>query len=189
MKHSVLIPAIGTAAAATVLAVAPAAHAGEFVTKDKWRNCDTFEAAIGVRATFREPANLFGKGRFMVKKWIEWEKYDAGRWLERDRSYTETVWVDVTNPRYNFVTTARDRTGWGAIYHSQWRAKVTFKLMKNRPGPKDKVVDTVQIFPMKDSFAEKGSYCHHLLPPPGQAPPSTGAAPRTRSSTPFRSFR
>jgi hypothetical protein len=151
-----LMTAIAGVGVATVVAVAgtSGAQAGDFVTKSTWRNCDTTQSGIAVQATFRRPASSDGPGRYMVKKWIEWEKYDAGRWLERDRSYTETNWVKISNSNYSFVTTAGDRTTWLVLYYQQWRAKVTFKLMKNRPGPKDKVVDTVQIFPTKPSFTE-----------------------------------
>lgn len=150
--------ALGASACALLLVAAPA-QAGESTTTAKWRNCDTRTAGISVRATFRGPAALYGTGRFMIKKWIKWEKYDAGRWLERDRSYTETSWLQINNPQYNFVSTAGDRTGWAALYYNHWRANVTIKLVKNRPGPVDKTVDTIQLLPTKGSFREVASNC------------------------------
>lgn len=145
--------------AALVLAFAPAAQAGTSKITTKWRNCDNFTAAIGVRVTFTDPVRYYGKGKYMVKRWIEWEYYKGGTWREADRRYTESTWRKVTNPNFDWVTTPADRTGWQNLYYSHWRAKVTVKLIKNRPGPRDKKVDEVQIFPMKGSFREIGSNC------------------------------
>ncbi|WP_275693154.1 hypothetical protein [Nocardioides sp. TF02-7] len=36
---------------------------------------------------------------------------------------------------------------------------MTIKLLKNRPGPKDKTVDTIEIWPANGSFREVGSHC------------------------------
>lgn len=146
--------------AALVLAFAPAAQAGSSKITAKWRNCDNYQAAIKVRATFNDPARYYGKGRYMVKRWVEWEYYKGnGAWREADRRYTESSWLKVTNLNFDWVTTAADRTNWQNLYYSHWRAKVTVKLIKNRPGPRDKKVDEIQIFPMKGSFREIGSNC------------------------------
>lgn len=145
--------------AALVLAFAPAAQAGSWKTTTKWRNCDKQKAAIGVRVTFTDPARYYGTGKYMVKRWIEWEYYKGGKWREADRYYRESDWVKVTNLSYDWVTTPADRVAWAGLYYSHWRAKVTVKLIKNRPGPRDKKVDEIQIFPMKGSFREIGSNC------------------------------
>jgi hypothetical protein len=145
--------------AALVLAFAPAAQAGSHRTTTKWRNCDTYKAAVAVKATFGNVAAIHGKGRYMVKRWIEWEYFKGGTWKEADRYYSQSSWVKVTNTNYDWITTAGDRTGWQGLYYSHWRAKVTVKLIKNRPGPRDKKVDDIQIFPMKGSFREVGSNC------------------------------
>ena len=96
----------------------------------------------------------------MVKKWVEWEYLKTkGEWREADRRYTETNWLKITNTDYDFVSTIGDATNWVNLYDSGWRAKVTFKLIKNRTGPRDKKVDEIQIFPGKGSFREEGTYC------------------------------
>ncbi|MET1131831.1 MAG: hypothetical protein ABWX60_00240 [Aeromicrobium sp.] len=153
------ITLVATLLAALVLAFAPAAQAGTFRITTRWKNCDTFKAAIAVRTTFSNVAATHGTGKYMVKRWIEWEYYKGDTWKEADRNYTESSWVKITNTSYDWVTTPGDRTAWHNLYYSHWRAKVTVKLIKNRKGPRDKKVDEVQIFPMKGSFRELGSNC------------------------------
>ncbi|MBA4607700.1 MULTISPECIES: hypothetical protein [Aeromicrobium] len=155
------ITLVVTLLAALILGFAPAAQAGTFRITTRWKSCDTFKSAIAVRVTFKDPAYLYGSGKYMVKRWIEWEVYKSGMWREEDRYYSESNWVKVTNKNYDWTTTPGDRTGWGntGLYYSHWRAKVTVKLIKNRKGPRDKKVDEVQIFPMKGSFREIGSNC------------------------------
>jgi hypothetical protein len=136
------------------------AEAGTFTTTAKWRNCDDDKAAISIRATFSNPAAIYGTGRFMIKKWVVWDTAKAGgTWRERDRNYTETNWVQINNTDYDFISTAADKTNWGALYDQLWRAHVTIKLVKNRPGPRDKLVDEIDLTPRKNSFPEQGTFC------------------------------
>jgi len=67
--------------------------------------------------------------------------------------------VQVNNPTWDFVTSIGDVTNWGAEYGQRWRAVVTFKLIRNRPGPVDKRVDTVERWLTKGMFAEQGVGC------------------------------
>lgn len=152
--------ALSGALALGLLAWLPPAQAGTFETTSKWKSCDSRKAGIAVKARFSRPASYDGPGRYMVKKWVEWDVLKAGgQWRERDRHYAETNWVKITNTDYDFVTSVGDSTNWGALYDSGWRAKVTFKLIKNRKGPRDKKVDEIQIFPTKGSFREQGTFC------------------------------
>lgn len=150
---------VGLLMGALLLAWTPSAEAATFKTRDKWRNCDTFKSAISVRVTFTDPARSYGNGKYMVKRWVEWEYWKGGKWKEADRHYTESTWQKITNPAYDWVTTPGDRTGWHGLYREHWRAKVTVKLIKNRPGPRDKKVEELQIYPTKGSFREIGSNC------------------------------
>lgn len=152
--------ALSLLTAALLLGVLPStASAGEFITRAKWKNCDNAKASILITATFRAPARYYGNGKYMVKKQIKWQKYDAGRWLERDHHDTKTEWLKITNQNYDFVTSIGDKTSWGYIYGANWRAQITFKLLKNRKGPIDKKVDEIKIYPKKGSFREQGSNC------------------------------
>lgn len=150
---------VGLLMAALMLAFTPPASAGTQEIKTRWRNCDKFTSAISVKAKFFRPVQYHGKGRYMVKRWVKWQYWKGGSWRTADRRYTESNWLKITNPRYNYVTTAADRTNWAGLYYSHWRVEVTVKLIKNRKGPRDKKVDEIQIFPKKGSFREIGSYC------------------------------
>jgi hypothetical protein len=136
------------------------ASAGTFQTTAKWKNCDNTTSAISIRGTFTDPARYHGKGRYMVKKWIRWDYLQTrGQWRAADTWASETRWVKVNNLSWDFVSTAADRTNWAGLYYDRWRAHVTIKLIKNRPGPRDKTVEVIDIFPMKGSFTERGSNC------------------------------
>jgi hypothetical protein len=137
------------------------AHADSTTTLARWRNCDTLNAAVKIRATFSDPARYFGEGRYMVKKSIKWQKVGAGgNWIYGgDDYYAETGWLKVTNVNYDFVSTAGDRTNWGNVYPRLWRAKVTIQLLKNRPGPRDKKVAEFELTPRKAAFQETGTQC------------------------------
>ncbi len=148
-----ILAALIALVAAGLCAVAPAANAGDAKTLSKWKNCETTQSAITVKTTFTDPAAAYGNGRYMVKKWIRWDYLKSGgQWRNGDTAHTETAWLEITNPQYDFVSTIGDKTKWLSLYTSLWRAHVIIKLLKNRPGPKDKVVETVEIWPMKGSF-------------------------------------
>ncbi len=138
-------------------AAVPAAQAGTFDVIARWRNCDTYQAAISIRATFRDPVRHYGEGKYMVKKWVKWDALKVGgQWRQRDRHYSERGWVHATNPNWDFVSTAADRTTWGpTLYAERWRAHVTIQLLKNRPGPRDKKVDELDLFFEKRQFTER----------------------------------
>ncbi|KQZ70652.1 hypothetical protein [Nocardioides sp. Root151] len=144
---------------ALMLAFTTSAAAGTFKTTAKWRNCDTYKSAISVRVTFSDPADLYGKGKYMVKRWVKWQYYKGGTWRTADPRHTESGWLQINNLKYDYITTAADRTNWLGLYYSHWRAEVTVQLLKNRPGPRDRKVDEVKIFPTKGSFREIGSNC------------------------------
>lgn len=110
------------------------------------------------RATFSN-VGVYGANRYMVKKEIKWQLYIGGdRWRTDDPVKTETPWIRVDNPSWDFVTSIGDRTVWGiSSYNRAWRAVITFKLIKNRPGPRDKNVETVELVLRQGQFTERGS--------------------------------
>ena len=169
MRRSWARSTVGCLIAAVVLvgAVPAQAGTGTFVTKAKWKNCETKQSAIRVKATFPNVASYYGKGRYLVKKEIRWDVLKSGMWRREDSTTQQTQWVKINATaqglNWDFVTSIGDRTGWGNLYDSRWRAHVTFKLIKNRKGPKDKRVDTIEIFPTKGLFAEVGS-CGGIVP-------------------------
>lgn len=141
------------------------AQAGTFKTVTKWKNCDTTKAAIGVKATFSNPATVYGTGRYMVTKEIRWDYLKApGQWRRADSVKTQTNWLKISNPDYDFVSSIGDKTTWGLLYNERWRAHITIKLIKNRPGPRDRRVDMIEIWPAKGSFQERGStFCGGII--------------------------
>lgn len=146
--------------ATLALATAGPALSGTFVTGAKWKNCDTTKAGILVTGTFTDVAAIHGTGRYMVKKEVRWDRLiGSGRWRASDVRSTETRWLTIRNPSYDFVSSIGDTTVWGATYPDRWRAHVTLELVKNRPGPRDKKVDEIDIYPTKGSFREVGSSC------------------------------
>jgi hypothetical protein len=146
--------------ATLALATAGPALSGTFVTRAKWKNCDTTKVGISVAGTFTDVATIHGTGRYMVKKEVRWDRLiGSGRWRASDVHSTETRWLTIRNPSYDFVSSIGDTTVWGATYPRRWRAHVTLKLVKNRPGPRDKKVDEIDISPTKGSFREVGSSC------------------------------
>ncbi len=151
------------------LAIAGPAAGATFTTRAKWKNCDTRTAGIHVTGTFPGVSAIHGEGRYMVKKEIRWDRLiGSGRWRVSDTRRTQTAWTQVGNPSFNFVTSIGDTTNWGATYLRGWRAHVTLKLIKNRPGPRDQKVDEIDIYPTKGSFREMGSYCDAQgVPAPG----------------------
>lgn len=154
--------AASSAALALLVAVGvpSSAEAATFTTTSKWKNCDTTRAGLAIRTTFRDPVRYYGSGQYMVKRRIVWERLiGTGRWAESDRYASQSSWMKITNPDYDYVTTVGDTTTWGSTYYRYWRAKVTVQLIKNRPGPYDKKVEELVIWPTKGSFRELGSYC------------------------------
>ena len=142
------------------LATAGPALSGTFTLRDRWKSCDTTKAAIGVKATFADVAAIHGPGRYRVQKEIRWDRLiGSGRWRNSDVNKTQTGWITIRNTSYDFVTSAGDRTTWGATYHRLWRARVTFKLIKERRGPINKKVDQTDVELLKGSFREIGSNC------------------------------
>ncbi len=140
------------------LAAAGPALSGTFTTRAKWKNCATTQAGIRLTATFADVAAIHGSGRYMVKKEIRWDRLiGSGRWRASDTHTTQTAWITIDNPSYDFVSSIGDVTAWGNSYPRLWRAHVTFKLIKNRPGPRDKRVDLIDVYPRQGSFRDLAS--------------------------------
>ncbi len=155
------------------LATAGPALSGTFQTRGKWKNCETTQAGIQITATFADVAAIHGPGRYMVTKEIRWDRLiGTGRWRASDVHSTQTTWISIGNPQYDVVTTIGDRTTWGASYRRNWRAHVTFTLIRNRPGPRDKRVDIVDIYPAKGSFRDVVD-CGVVPASPGRPAPSS----------------
>lgn len=143
---------------AASLATAGPALSGTFATTAKWKDCETTKAGIRVTATFSNVAAIHGTGRYLVKKEIRWDRLvGSGRWRSSDVHTTQTSWIRIDDTAYDVVTTVGDTTVWGGSYSGGWRAHVTFKLIKNRVGPKDDRVDLIDIYPTKGSFANVGN--------------------------------
>jgi hypothetical protein len=155
MRKFILSAAVGVA---LLLSSASVSSAGETQIIAKWRNCDTTKAGLSFRTTFYSPARNYGSGRYLIKSEIRWDKYRYGMWRASDVSTRQTPWLKIRNPEYHFSLSHGDRTTWGAsLFAERWRAHVTVKLIKNRPGPKDKRVETVERFFEKPMFTEVGA--------------------------------
>lgn len=147
-----------TASAAVVLGSASLASAGWTDVRSKWRDCDSTSSGLSYRTTFPNPARYYGHGRYLIKSQIRWDKYAYGMWRKRDANTIQTPWTKITNEEYDFSQAHGDRTVWGNdLYYQRWRAHVIVKLIKNRKGPKDKRVETVERSFEKAVFPERGS--------------------------------
>ena len=136
-----------------------ASQAGDFKTTAKWKNCDTKRSGIAVKATFPTPASYDGSGRYMVKKWVEWEYLKTkDEWREVDPPVHGDQLAQITNTDYDFVSTIGGATNWHNLYDSGWRAKVTFKLIKNGTGPRDKQVTRSRSSRARAPSARRGTY-------------------------------
>ena len=148
--------ALAAVVAALTLAVAvPAASAETFHIRGKWRDCETLSAGLSYRTEFLRPADYYGPGRYLIKSQIRWDKYAYGMWRKVDANTSQTEWLQINNPDYNFGSPHGDRTVWGHLFSQRWRAHVIVKLIKNRPGPKDKTVETVERFLEKRMFPDR----------------------------------
>jgi hypothetical protein len=148
------------ASAAVVLGSASPALADDLKVRAHWKSCETLAAGLSFRTEFSPPARYYGEGRYLIKSEIRWDKYtSAGSWRVRDSNTIQTPWLQINNPNYEYGLSHGDRTTWGNLYPNHWRAHVTVKLIKNRPGPKDKRVATVERLFNKGTFRERGSYC------------------------------
>jgi hypothetical protein len=144
------------ASLAVMLSWVPLASASVDIRK-KWRNCDTNKAGLSFRTEFQNPASWYGTGKYLIKSQIRWDKYASGMWRKLDANTIQTPWTKITNLQYDFGLSHGDRTDWGFWFPKRWRAHVVVKLIKNRPGPKDKRVDTVERWFEKPQFNEVGS--------------------------------
>ncbi len=145
------------AAFVLTLSWVPLASAATFDIRAKWRNCENRKAGLSFRTEFLDPADHYGSGKYMIKSQIRWDKYAYDRWRKLDANTIETPWTRITNLAYDFGQSHGDRTSWGNLFSKRWRAHVTVKLIKNRPGPRDKRVEMVERFFEKPMFSERGS--------------------------------
>ena len=150
------IVCVCAAAAIALVAVAPSS-AAEVKVLGKWRNCETGQAALTYRTTFINPARSYGMGRYLIKSQIRWDKNASDQWRNLDTNTIQTPWKTITNGEFDFSQSHGDRTNWGDWFFRRWRAHVIVKLIKNRPGPKDKRVETVERFFERPMFHERGS--------------------------------
>ena len=147
------------ASTAVVFGSASSALADSFDIREKWRDCDDLSARLSFKATFTKPADFYGTGRYLIKSQIRWDKHTSAGWRNWDTNTVQTNWLQINNPNYSHTVFQADRTVWSTSYNRRWQAHVIVKLIKNRVGPRDRRVATIERWFSQAMFRERGQDC------------------------------
>ena len=150
------------AAIALVLTSGATAQAepGSIKVDNIWRDCHTTSAGVHFRIGWDDVGLTHGKGRYMIKVWIHWQRPNSIGWLTEDTYHAETPWITANKGgRGDIYRSFGDRTVWSGAYGGIWRAKIKIRFVKNKIGPKDHTIGVNDYIFKKPGFKEKTDWC------------------------------